>query len=292
MKNQFGHHIEESQGFERVTKEEALKIRASKFDNAKYKKSTLIDSLPGSSASDLFVNYGNFKQTVEQTQSKLDLKDLAKKCSPVQIPYPSAPISSKSSTQLNVDSQFFDTLDNLLDIAVSVFGNNVMIAGGAVRDALLNKPVKDIDIFIQSKSVDQDLLEKFQKLTNSSYTKEANTYGYSNTISVVDVVDGTCGKPVQLVFVASLQKHFDSFSINLSKVKYTKDGLVMSTGFINDVKHKKITFTPTNLAAVDIQYQQQYLDRVAKKYNDWTIVNAQQLISYDQAISSNEAYSY
>jgi hypothetical protein len=94
------------------------------------------------------------------------------------------------------------------------------------------------------------------------------------------------------VFVASLQKHFDSFSINLSKVKYTKDGLVMSTGFINDVKHKKITFTPTNLAAVDIEYQQQYLDRVAKKYNDWTIVNAQQLISYDQAISSNEAYSY
>lgn len=241
MKNQLGYHVEKDQKFEKVNNEFS------------------IDALNAELAS---INQLRIEQNVITEIERLKYS-----------------IQTKPTANLNINSTFFNTLDEILKIAIRVFGGKLMIAGGAVRDTLLNKPVKDIDIFIYDDDIDADELLKdlalFDKLCHSTTDYDSTdkiVYGDSDQMTrLVDVSATKWGIPIQLVFVKDLNKHFDTFSVNLSKVKYSVEGLTMTREFINDFMLKQLT--------VNSPVKPDYVDKISKKYSDYVVNTTQKLLS-------------
>lgn len=184
---------------------------------------------------------------------------------------------------LDLESPFFAHLDDIISKAEQCF-DNVMIAGGAIRDTLLGKKVKDIDIYIEANDYGEQDYLKFGKLVGRSSisVNEAFYGGDGNTMSEIVDYDADNSfpllqSPIQLIIVKDLAEHFDTFTIGLSKVKYTADGLTMSKEFMHDVKYKQLTVNlATGQQSADQKAQkEEYITKVAKKYSDWEVVRPQ-----------------
>lgn len=225
MKNQLGHHIEEEQDFEKITKEQTFALRAFKAP----------------------------------TKSKLQS--------------PSVSVTIVDAPQLNTTSPIYGQFAEILAVASDVFKTaKIMIAGGAVRDTLLGRKVKDIDVFIEyPEYIHHAEIDRFAKMAGSKTPTKLSKCYYGQIVHLGDVFDTIWGKPVQLIFVKNLTHHFNSFTVNLSKVKYTAAGLTMSREFLNDVHNCQIT---NNAELMDEGMKEQYVARVAQKYPNFKVVKA------------------
>ncbi len=130
--------------------------------------------------------------------------------------------------------------DVCLDVA-ACGGNEVVCAGGAIRDYLLDKPVKDIDIFYRGtlhsgvSALFKDVEDLFIKYEDSSFTLTHN----------VKALDTYKSVPIQLIRVDKgyVLEHVDAFPTPLSSVWYDAlDGLVVPANFIKCVEEKKFKF--------------------------------------------------
>jgi hypothetical protein len=151
---------------------------------------------------------------------------------------------------MKIDHILLNQFDTIIDHVVSCGAKDVMIAGGAVRDMLLNKPIKDIDVFYTGK-LDEDKVSKIfkapekpteQKELEKYYEKQESweVYGTEWTLDGIDY-------PIQLVHVKKEPKdgltgHIHTFGCNISKVLYNNH-LCLSDKFLNDVWLEQLTFT-------------------------------------------------
>jgi len=163
--------------------------------------------------------------------------------------------------QVEIDFGYLNTLSSVLSrVHFSNAHVNFIkctIAGGAIRDMLLQKPVADIDVFYEGELDDKKLSTWFKtvKTTDTTYPDGFNvTYKVSwATIPV----------PIQLIQVKNIDKHIESFPSPLCRVQYdVKKGLKnIDMDFVDDVANKVFTWD-SNPGVV-------YFDKIKSKYSDW-----------------------
>lgn len=155
-------------------------------------------------------------------------------------------------------------LDTILRTAAEVeqrLGHNrFILAGGFVRDTLLDRPVKDIDVVVESTN---DFDTTWEHLTDDD---ERYSRGVRALASPAFDLDGT---PVELM----VRKHefavsdvFDYHILTLSNAAVYNGRLWVTTGFMESIATRTLLCTLDTLDAMDTKY----LDRVSEKYK-WPI---------------------
>lgn len=179
----------------------------------------------------------------------------------------------------------------------------IAIAGGAVRDLLHNKPVKDIDCFIyldpvkaQSRPLDElittwhddedlyamwfDGCEALGTHLYCSYEMDGdpmdlfNGKGYSYAaFSLVDYPKGPHMHPVQLIFINEppLDNVRDHFDFGLSQCWVTQAGLGMTPAYWRDVELHRITYLRSRVEPNEQRRKssKERAERLKAKYPGW-----------------------
>lgn len=173
---------------------------------------------------------------------------------------------------MNNDLQHLEMLDEILQ-KLSLCGVSIMnmeIAGGAVRDMLLDRPIKDIDVFFEGK-FDEELIKKHFTVGEESildpdvYTTLDDDSGEQTwRVDFKRLSYEGCSYPIQLIKTKDLDSHIDkTFGCNLSKVAYGTGGLFLSNAFLADAYLKVLTFNPTASTM--------YKERIVAKYPDYAV---------------------
>jgi hypothetical protein len=163
-----------------------------------------------------------------------------------------------------LDAEYLSKLRYILSAIESAGGKECCVAGGAIRDMLFEKPIKDIDIFYKE-TLDNDVL-------NNDFlnVKEAITLKYEDsgfvvthpnlqhsyvpvTIQLIQIQTGTVVDTI-LDFPCS---HNNSY-LNI------KQGLIIPLSVISSYENK--TFTVNNV-------DKDYLKRIKYKYSDWKCIS-------------------
>lgn len=123
-----------------------------------------------------------------------------------------------------------------------------IIAGGCLRDTILGKPMKDVDIFVEG------LIQ----------AEDANAY--MNGYKVENLTYG--GFDYQICKHRFGSDFMSTFDLGICKVSYDPvEGYVFSQDFVQDIAKRTITVLRT-----DMPNHEEHLARVVAKYPDFTIV--------------------
>lgn len=174
---------------------------------------------------------------------------------------------------IKIDHIYLKQLDRVLADTTKCGASDVMIAGGAIRDMLLGKPITDIDVFYQGE-LDDNKIKQYFKVKDkilkddakeyNEYYKEENTWQvYADSIHHEAVE-----YPVQLIVVKNddpLPNHIKTFGCNLSKVLYNGH-LSLSEWFLEDMWLEQLTFTEELRTGA-------YKTKLINKYSGWSVVD-------------------
>lgn len=152
-----------------------------------------------------------------------------------------------------------------------------IIAGGCLRDMLLDKPISDIDIFYPAYKANEfkvplTLKSETPKLSGFS---EAMVPIYDNSFTQLThvAVHKQTHLPIQFIKVdlekagyANMVEYvFGVFPLTISRVCMDYDGLHVSTSFLTDSYNKYLVFDDTT--------PPEYEDKITAKYSDWKNLN-------------------
>lgn len=177
---------------------------------------------------------------------------------------------------IKVDHTFLKQLDVVLQDTLKCGATDVMVAGGAVRDMLLGKPISDIDVFYHG-TLDDDKIKQYFKVKDkllSDDMKEANDYYKEENdwqVYADKIYHESVDYPVQLIIVKTetpLVEHIKTFGCNLSKVFYNEH-LCMSQWFLEDLWLEQLTFTDELRTGA-------YKEKLIKKYPGFAVVDENQ----------------
>lgn len=153
-----------------------------------------------------------------------------------------------------------------------------IIAGGAVRDTLNGRPVKDIDVFLHSSPDD---LTGCQKLADALYDRDFAGWGENaaadypendNTFSVVTLTKGIGSSPCQLIFlnrdpVENVKQHFD---FDISKCWVTRYKVWATPDCRAAMVNKRVSYCPGLKANKEQRgSSRERLARLKLKYPSW-----------------------
>lgn len=160
-----------------------------------------------------------------------------------------------------------------------------IIAGGAVRDVLNGKPVKDIDVFIELgedptaavKELSERLYCPFTEADwhaepgylPDKYTKGSDGKG---AFLVCDLPKGVGSCPTQLIFIATdpVQNLRDNFDFDLSQAWVTRYKVWATPACRAAMVNKRITYCPaTKPNAQQRASSRDRLERLKVKYAGW-----------------------
>lgn len=158
--------------------------------------------------------------------------------------------------------------------ALKKFGaKDICVAGGAIRDTLLGKPVKDIDVFYTGTIYldDTSELAKHYGMKWDTDEDEVDTVTYKDSnieVTPTNLLFQDIPYPVQLIGVKgeSLEHIMDliaGFPCGLSKVCLTQEGgLCVWPEFLQNEFFKIVSYTPETPA--------KYKAKIQKKYPEYT----------------------
>ncbi len=163
--------------------------------------------------------------------------------------------------QVEIDFDYLNTLSTVLSKVTFSGGMHhypkCAIAGGAIRDMLLQKPVSDIDVFYVGELFDKQLNMYFKqvKSTNAFYPDGFNV---THTVSLTALP-----VPIQLIQVKDIKKHIETFPTPMSRVSFWYDeGLQgVDVQFVADTVAKEFVW--------DKKVDMPYFDKIKAKYSDW-----------------------
>ncbi len=134
--------------------------------------------------------------------------------------------------------------------------NKTVVAGGAVRDMLFNKPVDDIDVFYEGE-LKEDMLKQYfpNVVTSDSVYPDGFNVTHNFMCDMFPV-------KVQLIQVKDIAKHIDTFPSPLMRLYVDSDGIhgLDSTVF-GDAKDKVFFW--------DQKVDLSYFLKIKDKYSDW-----------------------
>ncbi|MDM0006461.1 hypothetical protein QTI51_09525 [Variovorax sp. J22G73] len=178
-------------------------------------------------------------------------------------------------------------LQQVAATAASIWKNSV-IGGGAVRDAFLGGPIKDIDLFVDTRDLSNPLgfswdeqVDILAKTLGGAVSLHAfgtasipgeqqnNTYHVHWSGPVVEVL------PVSRDVIADA----DDYDFGISQVQMTKDGIRRLPGFDKDLRDNTITYLGDETWAEAGRARSALrLKRILAKYPDRTPVNCEVLL--------------
>lgn len=134
--------------------------------------------------------------------------------------------------------------------------NKVVVAGGAIRDMLFNKPVSDIDVFYEGE-LKEDLLKQFFPTVVTSDSVYPDGFNLTHNI-----IYESFPVKVQLIQVENIEKHLETSPSPMMRL-YVDGGGVH--GLDSSIIQDALTQTFFWDKAPDLSY---YL-KIKSKYSDW-----------------------
>ena len=161
-----------------------------------------------------------------------------------------------------IDSGFVDVLKFMLDTVVSAGATKAVVTGGAIRDMLFEKPIKDIDIFYEGPDLDKDILKECFSLND--LLDEDTGYGeeFIVTHPKLHYYDkDEIPIPIQLIKVENVLHTIEDFPFAFCKNHLDSSGLFITKQSM-EVHHNKYMYHPTTV-------DEKYLNRMKLKYQDY-----------------------
>jgi hypothetical protein len=165
---------------------------------------------------------------------------------------------------MKINHDHLRILSKIQDFVLEAGAKETTVAGGAIRDMLLEKDIKDIDVFYVG-DLDSKVLEKH--FTTNTDEEEVNAYEDSTFEVYPTVSMEGCSYPIQLIKVKTTvgdldQWIVDTFGCNLSKVLYGSN-LVLTQEFLDDAEMEILTF-PNPV-------EKNYMDKMTAKFPDFLV---------------------
>lgn len=157
--------------------------------------------------------------------------------------------------------------------------DKVAIAGGAIRDTLLGKPVKDIDILVgqHANLTREQSINMIQEFSDYEAEPMGNASGYNSDVWRVPPFQDEFPLPIEIILLdSSLDARLDSFDYDICKVAYNRNGLMLSTQFVRAVETATIRPLEGRLLS-PWGNETNHLARIREKYPEsegWKYPNA------------------
>lgn len=188
---------------------------------------------------------------------------------------------------LHFDDELMAQYKRICELVGDCGATHAMIAGGAIRDMLLHKPIKDIDVFYEG-ILDLGMVEKVFKLPPKptgipffdpfaktivnvpqpqdefplEFYPENSDWKVTNSRVYME----GCPYPIQLILVKDVSTHLRTFGASISKVAMFADGgMFLDEGFIRDVNTKTLHIDP-NCA-------EKYQQKILAKFEEYEAVH-------------------
>ena len=159
------------------------------------------------------------------------------------------------------DKEHLSNLEDILHFVKQAGATEAIVAGGAVRDMLLGKPIKDIDVFYTGE------LSNVEKYFTVETIEDDESYeGTEFSVTHRHVTYEYCDYPIQLIKVDNLRKVVDIFGCNLSKTAFEEVGVVLFPDFMEGVRTHKVVID-NNCKT------EEFAQRIKEKYSDWEVVD-------------------
>jgi hypothetical protein len=170
----------------------------------------------------------------------------------------------------------------------SLLRDSCIIAGGAVRDIIHNKPLKDIDIWVdhesyKSSTLSVNLWKKIMRIPMDTpswafagfdgvFRCKLFSYGVTNGVQAVYESDLQWnGYPIQIIAHSNAcepQKLLDTFDLDICKIALYQGRIVSTPEYHRDVFNKTITQRPSPM---NQRLNDDHLSRVAAKFPGWRL---------------------
>lgn len=154
------------------------------------------------------------------------------------------------------------------------------IAGGAIRDSILDKPISDIDFYIYSKNgMTPELFNLL--IDNKYYNIFSGEQDYNTNVCVATCTNNEQDVNIMVIktpITLYIQEYFD---IGLCMCIANKHGHVFtSTAFRRDVLHKSITIydRPSLPRYSLLKSREKHSKKIALKYPEYKIVEVQEKV--------------
>lgn len=138
-----------------------------------------------------------------------------------------------------IPKQRLEQFDKILEVVRWEFpGSHPVIGGGAIRDSILNRPIKDVDVFLRAKDHNYSLDSELTKRIRCS--PQTLAYGRPDMHGAWDFIQQIETYPVQLILAdfEDLEDLAHTFDIGLSRATYDGTRIYVSPEFTKDVQDK------------------------------------------------------
>jgi hypothetical protein len=166
---------------------------------------------------------------------------------------------------LFIDEEYLTKLEGILTCVDLAGASDSVIAGGAIRDMLLEKEIADIDVFITGEVTEASLKPWFDKVEpcdNGMYEESTFNVMFKCSVAGIPV-------PIQIIQVkGSIAEHIKAFPCCLSRVIYTREyGLGNITyHFLWQAQKEQLFF--------DRKVNMQYVEKMTKKFPEFKVMYA------------------
>lgn len=163
---------------------------------------------------------------------------------------------------------------------LSIFDEDVLVAGGAPRDWFLGKLASDIDIYIESNTV-RNHLDIISQLDDLGFKiveiKDASDFTelYAKADYLRLVIDCLYkNQNIQIMLVGcEVIKVTEGFPLSICKIMFDRDdGILMTPSFLNGYKKKTIYVEHPHY-----QDEHPYVVKIRNKFPDWKYRNPYQV---------------
>lgn len=166
---------------------------------------------------------------------------------------------------LKLNTELFETYETIMGQLLQCGADQVMVAGGAVRDVLLDKPIKDIDIFYTGELDVLKVYDYFNQIPtrfgddlNMFYDNEDNDW----IVTYNRMRSKLTKHPLQFIQCKDFTAHLKTFGVGLSQVALLADGTLWITPeFMKDVTTECLHFHPN--------CGEKYRDKICDKYPEY-----------------------
>lgn len=169
---------------------------------------------------------------------------------------------------MNLNQTLLSTYEIMLFRTLVSSADDCIVAGGAIRDMLLDKPISDVDIFYEG-SLDLNKLLEFFTWGSASHTATQEDYETEEDSWSLTYGNMKCkfsGMKVQFINVQNVYEHIDTFGCNISKVWYhATNGLMLTQEFMDGVMFKTLDFEGCT--------REKYAEKIIAKYPEYAPTN-------------------
>lgn len=164
-----------------------------------------------------------------------------------------------------IDAEYLTKLEGILTCVDLAGASDSVIAGGAIRDMLLEKEIADIDVFIKGEVTEESLKPLFDTVEpcdNGMYEESLFNVMFKCSIAGIPV-------PIQIIQVkGSIEEHINAFPCSLSRVFYTREeGL-------GGITHSFLWQAQKGQLFFDKKVNMQYVDKMTKKFPEFKVTYA------------------